>query len=373
MQEVRVLLCADVVPSRCNKLFFESGEIASIFDEKFCKVWEKADARIFNLESPLYDGISKINKCGPHLTSSTMCLHGLSLLNPNLILLANNHIMDHGDAGLDSTLSALCSKGIDYVGVGKTAFEMKKSHIIEYNGIKIAFYNCAENEFSIATRKKSGANPFDFIESFDDVEKLKKENDFVVVCYHGGKEFYPYPSPNLQRIFRKFAAKGADVVVAQHTHCIGCYEMYEGATLVYGQGNFLFDMNMVNSDPCSLILQLNISGKGCHVEFIPVMLNQGKVIQLDDNADCLKKFLSRSEQIKSSAFLETQYASFAKEQFPYYLRMLKGNTFFYKVLYKLFRRMVAGLTKKSNLLAIQNFIECEAHRELLLKGLKDNI
>ena len=90
MQEVRVLLCADVVPSRCNKLFFESGEIASIFDEKFCEVWEKADARIFNLESPLYDGISKIDKCGPHLTSSTMCLHGLNLLNPNLILLANN-------------------------------------------------------------------------------------------------------------------------------------------------------------------------------------------------------------------------------------------------------------------------------------------
>lgn len=33
---------------------------------------------------------------------------------------------------------------------------------------------------------------------------------------------------------------GADIITAQHTHCNGCEEWYNGTYLLYGQGNFLF-------------------------------------------------------------------------------------------------------------------------------------
>jgi poly-gamma-glutamate synthesis protein (capsule biosynthesis protein) len=33
---------------------------------------------------------------------------------------------------------------------------------------------------------------------------------------------------------------GADVVLCQHTHCISCYENYEGGHILYGQGNSHF-------------------------------------------------------------------------------------------------------------------------------------
>ena len=90
--------------------------------------------------------------------------------------------------------------------------------------VKIGIYCCAENEFSIATSQKAGANPFDSLQSFDDVYWLKKKVDFLVVLYHGGIEHYRYPSPNLQRVFRKFADVGADIVIGQHSHCIGCMD-----------------------------------------------------------------------------------------------------------------------------------------------------
>lgn len=77
--------------------------------------------------------------------------------------------------------------------------------------------------------------------TFDYIAKLKTECDFVVVCYHGGKEKFRFPSPNMIRVFKKIADKGADIVIAQHTHCIGTYEEYKGSLLVYGQGNFIFD------------------------------------------------------------------------------------------------------------------------------------
>ena len=236
--------------------------------------------------------------------------------------------------------------------------------------MKIAFYNCTEKEFSIATNKKSGANPFDFIDSFDDVAELKRHNDFVVVCYHGGKEFYPYPSPEIQRIFRKFSDKGADVVIAQHTHCVGCCEIYKNSTLIYGQGNFLFDMKNPQYVPYGLLVRLLFTKEKCRVEYVPLSFKQGKLFLLENGSSCLLDFLSRSEQIKEEGFVEKKYNSFAKGMFPYYLRVLKGNSFFQKILYKLLGPYYTRVSSKNNLLAVQNFIECDAHRELLLEGLK---
>ena len=34
-----------------------------------------------------------------------------------------------------------------------------------------------------------GANPFDVLESFDDVEAFKENLDYVIVPYHGGRSF----------------------------------------------------------------------------------------------------------------------------------------------------------------------------------------
>ena len=36
------------------------------------------------------------------------------------------------------------------------------------------------------------------------------------------------------------ADNGADVVISQHTHAVGEEERYNGAYLLYGQGNFCF-------------------------------------------------------------------------------------------------------------------------------------
>ena len=62
----------------------------------------------------------------------------------------------------------------------------------------------------------------------------------VIVLYHGGLEKYRYPSPQLRRVCRKFVEKGADLVVCQHSHSVGCMEAFGGGNIVYGQGNLLF-------------------------------------------------------------------------------------------------------------------------------------
>ena len=127
------------------------------------------------------------------------------------------------------------------LGVGENKTISAKPFVLSVSNKKIGVYACTEHEFSIAEDNKPGANPFDPLESFDHVSNLKKDCDYVIVLYHGGKEHYRYPSPMLQRVCRKFVEKGAGLVICQHSHCIGCEEKYLDGTIVYGQGNFIFN------------------------------------------------------------------------------------------------------------------------------------
>lgn len=81
----------------------------------------------------------------------------------------------------------------------KNLEEATKPYIVKINGITVGIYCCAEHEFTIATAQKAGANPFDALESLDQVYRLKSICDYVIVLYHGGKEHYRYPSPYLQK------------------------------------------------------------------------------------------------------------------------------------------------------------------------------
>jgi len=114
-----------------------------------------------------------------------------------------------------------------------------KPLLVEQDGKKIGIYACAETEFSIAEDNRAGANPFDPLESLDHIADLKSKCDFVIVLYHGGKELYRFPSPYLRKVCRKIVEKGADLVICQHSHCIGAFENYHDSVIVYGQGNFL--------------------------------------------------------------------------------------------------------------------------------------
>ena len=70
-------------------------------------------------------------------------------------------------------------------------------------------------------------------------------------------------------------------------------------------------------------------------------------------------------------FVEKEYRRFAKESLGFYLRQMKGNPTWLKILAKIFgNRISTKFYNKKTLLDILNYVECEAHRELLLKGLK---
>ena len=372
-----ILIGADIVPTEANKEYFASGNMVPVLGGKLMGLLSQVDYRVFNLETPLFNNSSPIKKMGPTLRADLESVKGLLAIKANLLTLANNHIMDHGERGLFSTLNVLKENHICSLGAAGNLPDARMPFEVQVKNKNVAFYACAEHEFSIASANHPGANPFDVFESFDEVSALKKKNDYVVVLFHGGKEYYRYPSPLLQKICRKFIENGADLVVCQHTHCIGCEEKYLNGTIVYGQGNFIFDSLKTPETETSLLIKLN---DNFEIEYVPLeKYGCGVRLACDESArQILSNFMKRSEQIQHPGFVDDEYEVYAKKMLmKKYLLACSG--YYHKTWMRLLNRFTGyrlteffvkrSFTQKE-LLALRNFIECEAHRELFLTGLK---
>ena len=371
---MNILIGADIVPTKTNEDFFIKSDKSLIGDELY-SILETADYRIFNLEVPLVGSQKPIKKNGPNLIAKPETINGYSMIKTDLLTLANNHILDQDEQGLASTIEILNANNIKHVGAGKNLEEASKPFVLNIDNKKVGVYACCEHEFSIASNCRPGANPFDPFESLDHVFSLKKVCDFVIVLYHGGKEHYRYPSPCLQKTCRKLIDKGADLVVCQHSHCVGCEENYRNGKIVYGQGNFIFDL--MNNDFWQTGLLIKI-GDEFKIDYIPIVKN-GQFVRLADIAtskSILDAFYQRSKSIMDEGFVYSKYREFALKNVGNYLVSIQGRrTFFGKAMNKLtsgayYRHKTKSIYNLEKLTEVENIINCEAHRELFLEGIK---
>lgn len=373
-----ILIGADFVPTKSNKEWFEKGQVKELIGADLYQKIIQADYRIFNLEVPLTNFFQPIKKCGPNLIAHTNTINTYKKLGVNLFTLANNHILDQGVDGVISTQNILESVGINYVGLKSEAFLDNSYHIFLYDGKKIGVYACTEHEFSTLNMFDIIANPYDEKKSCEEIKALKEKCDYVIVLYHGGKEYYRYPSPKLQDSCRKMISFGANLVICQHSHCIGCEEKYKSGTIVYGQGNFLFDLANNDYSQTGLLIELDSNFK---ISYIPLK-KRGNSISIateSEAVEIINAFNFRSKEIQQKDFVVNNYNRFTQEMVETYLWTLSGKEgFIFRVLNKLTNGKLRAwnLHKKYNdeaIMKIYNYIICEAHNELLINILERKI
>lgn len=210
-----------------------------------------ADLRVMQFETVLTDAPSPIPKCGPNLIAPPDCVKFPVELGIDVALLANNHTGDHGPDAAMATQSTLEANGIATVGLGADPLSAARPLVMERAGFRIAFLNVAENEFGMVRRGHPGSNPLSPFANIRAIREAKKSADLVILCIHGGHEYYPFPSPRMVDTYRAFADAGADLVFGCHTHCVIGMERHENVPIVYSPGNFFFPYtNEFKLPPC---------------------------------------------------------------------------------------------------------------------------
>lgn len=378
----KIIIGGDIVPTPTNMAQFIAGDRDKLIGKQLGELVSCADFTICNLETPLTDETHLIVKKGPHLGVPTSTVTGLLKINNDFYTLANNHILDQGEQGLLSTIKELDRNSIAHAGAGHNLEKAAQGYIKEICGVRFGIYCCAEHEFSIASEKSAGANPFDPLESYDHVEHLSQRCDHVIVLYHGGKEYYRYPSPMLQKVCRKFIHKGATLVVCQHSHCIGCKEDFEKGTIIYGQGDFIFrkaDNEFRNS---GLLLECSFDKDSYDINYIPFEKSElGVEMSEEKSANrILGGFYQRSEEIKDSDFVKNRYVEFCKQNGLAVIRRLTDipNTLIFRIFNKLSKGKLEKwfcyeIYVKRKGVTILNIVECESWRELLLESLRETL
>ena len=368
---MKIIILGDVGASETNMQAFCSAE-KDLFSSEIQGMCADADIVMLNLEKPLTDVITPFGKCPPDYAAPTDTINGIKLLHPTLVTLANNHIMDQQEQGLQSTMDVLAQHDIQYVGVGSNIYEARKPIVLDRKGFKVGVYACCEKEFSFATEKTAGANVFDPLETFDDIKKLKTACDYLIVLFHGGMQDYPYPTPYQQRVCRKMCEKGADLVVCQHSHIIGCEEEYVNGRIVYGQGNFFLDDVADENWHSGLMIEVTIENKNASVQYIPTLTRNHKVI-IHPEADTVQAdFGKRSQEIKKENVVDALFSELSNTKLSDYLVKLSGKS---RLVQRVFRRL--GITKQYRKLysndacnMILDYFYCDSHREAIEFGLQ---
>ena len=240
---------------------------------------------------------------------------GLADAGIDLVSLANNHTLDYGLVGLQTTQQALTANNILYSGSGEDSDEAYQPIFTNNLGVSIAWlancdrtgqYNNYQPYLNAGYNKPGFAylTPYYLLQQINTVREVA---DLVVMEMHAGSEYSTSPgygydgyfgsniaaedwiapreiSTNMDleedsaedenyvpymdvphmwdREIRHLAIDGgADLVVVHHPHIIQGFEVYNGKLIAHSLGNFVFDLNYHETFP-SVILNAEVDGSG---------------------------------------------------------------------------------------------------------------
>jgi len=194
---------------------------------------------------------------------------------------ANNHILDCGLEGFNTTHDVIEAEGFQYVGTNRRPEDHGKGRIVSANGIKFGFvaatYGLNCRPFPDGKKWLVNYVPFHKQQGEVDLTLLEKQIawcqsqqcDIIIASLHWGLEHELYPQTEQLEMAHSLIESGADVIFGHHTHNIQPYELYQAqrgsnriAPIMYGLGNLASIMSSP-FNALSLIVNLEIV-KGYH-------------------------------------------------------------------------------------------------------------
>lgn len=243
--------------------------------KRISTVFQKADLVFANLESPLAD---KAEMAGLFRTPTAFAA-ALKRAGVTAVSVANNHALDAGRDGLRETLSALDAASVLRVGAGRNLEDARKPVVFERHGIRIAMLAYTQIENSgfegFVTLDRSGVMPLDPDIIKEDIARIRKSVDYVILSLHWG-QFAPVAGgnkathPRQITLAHEFVDSGADVIFGGHSHVQQAVEVYRGKPIFYSLGDVVASERTLGHQD-SILAELKLGKSGIRsVSVVPI-------------------------------------------------------------------------------------------------------
>ena len=278
---VHIVAVGDIMLDRSLGTALQGG----FLDYPFSGVVEQlraADITIGNIESALGDTGDPVSKRYP-FRAPPEAAESLALAGFDIVSLANNHAGDYGSEALLQAISLLKGQGVSPIGAGSNAQEAHAPHLLEVNGLKLAFFSYvnvpveASTGFDTASWEAAGDTPgvawADPEQITADITAIHDQADLVVVALHSGLEYLSAPSEPQIAAARAAIDAGADLVIGHHAHILQGIEFYGDGVILYGTGNFAFE---IDGPPETALFDIWLDGDGVRqIEINPAIIQFG--------------------------------------------------------------------------------------------------
>ena len=264
-----------------SKYFRGTCQKEKLLHSKLVEFLSDSDYTVANVEGCVFRGEGSASKPIVH-ANPPECIDFLKKINGNIWNIANNHIMDCGREGLESTLKYAAENGVQTVGVGLDLEQAMKPVIIENDGADIGILSVTQEETPAATETSEGCVQWDDLEKIEAmIAGVKKTCRWCVVVVHAGPEFCQLMPPSVRAIYKKYLELGADVVVGHHPHVVQNYECFGDKVIFYSLGNFVFDTDyqrLQNHTQYGVFIKIAFDKDSFNWDYRAMKINRNKQI-----------------------------------------------------------------------------------------------
>ncbi len=213
-------------------------------------------------------------------------------------VLANNHVLDWGYAGLTETLNTLKTANVKSVGAGQDIEEAEAPAVMEVQAAgRVVVFSMGSETSGIpwswaASPDKPGVMLLDDL-SIESVRKfalrvreVKRPGDLIIASIHwGGNWGYKIPRKQARFAHALIDEAAVDIVHGHSSHHAKGIEVYKGRPIIYGCGDFLNDYEGISGyeefrDDLALMYFVTMdtwTGKLMSVRLIPTQIKYFRV------------------------------------------------------------------------------------------------
>jgi len=210
--------------------------------------------RVINLETSITTSDDYWKGKGIHYRMHPANVGCITAAGIDCCILANNHVLDWGDAGLAETIGALEKAGIRTAGAGRSAGQAAAPAVLTApEEGRVLVFACGAPTSGVprqwaATPARGGVNYLPSLSArsakriAETIRQHAREGDIVIFSIHwGGNWGYDIPREQIAFAHRLIDEAGVDIVHGHSSHHVKGLQIYKDRLILYGCGDFLND------------------------------------------------------------------------------------------------------------------------------------